>query len=81
MQYAYGRSDHRLEADDFAPEYHDVSVEAGKMGGLMKQMIWIFHFMQTLPEWLVSILLPGLALVLRLQRVKIPNIRSIEKRH
>lgn len=69
MEYAYGRSDHRLEKEDFGPDYHDVVMEAGKMAGLLKQMIWIFHLMQSLPEWLVVFLSPGFDLVLRIQRV------------
>lgn len=68
MQYAYGRSDHRLEEEDFGPEYHDAVLEAGKAAGLLKQMIWIFHLMQSLPEWLAVLLSPSFDLVLRIQR-------------
>ena len=68
MQYAYGRSDHRLEQEDFGPEYHDAVLEAGKTAGLLKQMIWIFHLMQSLPEWLAVLLSPSFDLVLRIQR-------------
>ncbi len=69
MEYAYGRSDHRLGQEDFGPAYHDVVLEAGKKAGLLKQMIWIFHLMQSLPEWLVVLLSPGFDLILRNQRV------------
>ena len=72
MEYAYGRSDHRLEEKDFGPEYHDAILESGKAGSLLKQMIWIFYFMQSLPEWLAVRLSPSLDLVLRLQRVLSP---------
>lgn len=68
MQYAYGRSDHRLDQENFGPEYHDAVLEAGKAAGLLKQMIWIFHLMQSLPEWLAVLLSPSFDLVLRIQR-------------
>ncbi|CAF9940974.1 hypothetical protein IMSHALPRED_002232 [Imshaugia aleurites] len=68
MQYAYGRSDHRLDQAEFGPEYHDAVLEAGKAAGLLKQMIWIFHLMQSLPEWLAVLLSPSFDLVLRIQR-------------
>lgn len=68
MQYAYGRSDHRLEQEDFGPLYHDAVLEAGKNAGLLKQMIWIFHLMQSLPEWLAVRLSPSMDLVLRVYR-------------
>lgn len=68
MQYAYGRSDHRLDQEDFGPEYHDAVLEAGKAAGLLKQMIWIFNLMKSLPEWLAVLLSPSFDLVLRIQR-------------
>lgn len=70
MEYAYGRSDHRTEEKDFGPDYHDAVLEAGKAAGLLKQMIWIFHFIQSLPEWLAVLISPSLDLVIRIQRVR-----------
>lgn len=60
MEYAYGRSDHRLDQEDFGPDIRNVVLAAGKKAGLLKQMIWIFHSMQSLPEWLGSSSLPAL---------------------
>ena len=70
MEYSYGRCDHRLEQEDFGPEYHDAVAEAGKAAGLLKQMIWIFHLIQSLPEWIAVRLSPSLDLVIRIQRVR-----------
>lgn len=70
MEYSYGRSDHRLEAEDFGPGYHDAVLEAGKAGSLLKQMIWILHLIQNLPEWLAVLISPGLDLVTRTYRVR-----------
>ena len=70
MEYSYGRSDHRLEQEDFGPDYHDAVVESGRAGSLLKQMIWIYHFVQSLPEWVAVRLSPSLDLILRIQRVR-----------
>ena len=70
MEYSYGRSDHRLEQEDFGPDYHDAAVEAGRAGSLLKQMIWIYHFVQSLPDWVAVRLSPGLGMVARMQRVR-----------
>lgn len=70
MKFSYGRSDRRLEEEDFGPGYHDAIVEAGKAAGLLKQMIWIFQFFQSLREWLAVLPSPSLDLVIRIQRVR-----------
>ena len=69
MQYSYGFSDHRLEAKDFDPSYHDTVVAAGTQGSLLKQCIWILHFIQSLPESLAARISPDLNLVITLARV------------
>lgn len=77
MEYSYGRSEYRLSKDDFGPDYHDAVLEAGKMAGLLKQMIWIFHLMKSLPEWLAVRLSPSFGLVLRIQRVRHHILHSV----
>ena len=78
MQYAYGRSDHRLEQEDFGPDFHDAVLEASKIGRLLKQMIWINHLMQSLPEWLAVLLSPSFNLVFRLKREVEQQIAQIK---
>ena len=75
MEYSYGLSDHRLEANDFDPSYHDTVVAAGKQGSLLKQWIWILHFIQSLPESLAARMSPDLDLVIRLARVSFQSGR------
>ena len=70
MEYAYGRSDHRLEHREWGPDYHDAVMEAGKQAGILKQMFFIFTFMNSIPEKLAVILSPPFDLVLRIQRVQ-----------
>ena len=69
MEYAYGESDHRIERADWGPEYVIISGEAAKAASFFKQMIWIFHVIQSLPDWLQVKMTPGLALVFENKRV------------
>lgn len=69
MEYAYGESDGHVDSDDWGAELHDAIVEGGKGGLLMKQMIWIWHLIDSLPHSIQSALSPGLGVVLRLHRV------------
>ena len=70
MEYAYGRSDRRVDQENFGPEYHDFVLEAGKMGSLLKQMIWIFYLIRSLPKWLAVLLSPNLHMIHRMQTVR-----------
>ena len=74
MEYSLGRSDHRLDKEDFGHDFHDAVVEASKAGHLLKQMIWILYVAQKLPQWLAAVVSPGLGLVVRIQSVLIPSI-------
>ena len=78
MQYAYGRSDYRLERDDFGPDFHNAALESGKSAGLLKQMIWILHLMQSLPEWLAVLLSPSIDSVICIQRQVEQQIMQIK---
>lgn len=70
MQYAFGRSDHRLEDRMWGPDYHDAALESGKQAGLLKHMFFILTIMQSIPKRLVAILSPSIGLILRLHRVR-----------
>lgn len=51
MEYAYARCDHRIEAKDFDPSFHDASVVGSTMGHTTKQLTWILPLMTILPDW------------------------------
>lgn len=74
MEYAYGRSDHRLEDKAWGPEYHDAVMDAGKQAGILKQMFFIFTIMQSIPQSLAIILSPPFELVIRIRRVRLPTL-------
>ena len=69
MEYAYGESDRHVDSDHWGAELHDAIIEGGKGGLLMKQMIWLWHLIDSLPVSAQSALSPGLGVVLRLHRV------------
>jgi hypothetical protein len=74
MEYAYARSDHRIEAADFDPTFHDASIVGATMGHLTKQMPWILTTMTSLPDWVTILLSPDMASYVNLQRVFIRSI-------
>ena len=74
MEYSFGRSDHRLEDRAWAPDFHIAAMESGKQAGLLKQMFFIFTFMQSIPESLAVIISPALNSILRIQRVSTPAL-------
>ena len=78
MQYSYGRSDHRLDREDFGPEYHDAALEGGKASAFNKQMIWVFHLLQSLPEKLAALLSPGFDLMYTAHRAAERQITHIK---
>lgn len=68
--YALGRNDSRVEAKDFDPSFHDASVVGSTMGHLTKQMPWILHLMQSLPDSAAVMMNPDMASYVKLQRVR-----------
>lgn len=46
--------------ENWGPGYHDAVVEAGRAGSLLKQMLFIFHLISSLPVWLQMKLSPGM---------------------
>jgi hypothetical protein len=69
MQYAFARCDHRIEAPDFDPSFHDASIVGSTMGHMTKQLTWVLPIMQTLPDWVTIKLNSDMASYVTLQRV------------
>ncbi|MCJ1389938.1 hypothetical protein MMC18_002796 [Xylographa bjoerkii] len=78
MEYSFGRSEHRLEQADFAPDFHDGIVETGNGAALLKQMFWIYHIINSLPEWLAVFMIPSVAGMLRTQHTVEAQIIQIK---
>lgn len=69
MEYAFGRCDHRIEAKDFDPSFHDASIVGSTMGHMTKQLTWVLPLMQTLPDWVTIKLNSDMASYVKLQKV------------
>lgn len=69
MQYCFGRSDHRVEADGFDSEFHHTSFAAGTSTALMRHMNWIMRTIKRLPESWVIHIGPEVASFVKLKRV------------
>ncbi|KAL2060745.1 hypothetical protein VTL71DRAFT_9387, partial [Oculimacula yallundae] len=60
QEYAFARSDHRVDQDDFEPTFHDASVAGSTGGALIKQWPWILPIMQSLPDSFMTWLDPNM---------------------
>ncbi|KAH7333388.1 cytochrome P450 [Rhexocercosporidium sp. MPI-PUGE-AT-0058] len=79
MEYAYARCDHRLEAKDFDPSFHDASLVGATMGHTTKQLTWILPIMQVLPDWVTVMLNSDMASYVKLQGDILKQISSIQQ--
>ncbi|RDW71072.1 hypothetical protein BP6252_07635 [Coleophoma cylindrospora] len=68
MQYAFARCEHRIEAKDFDPSFHDASIVGSTMGHMTKQLTWILPLMQLMPDWVTVRLNADMASYIKLQR-------------
>lgn len=78
VEYAFGRCDHRTEAKDFDPSFHDASVVGSTMGHMTKQLTWVLPLMQTLPDWLTIQLNSDMASYIKLQKDIFKQIDDIQ---
>jgi hypothetical protein len=69
MQYCFGRSDHRVEADGFDPEFHHTSFAAATANAFMRHMNWIMRTIQRLPESWTIHMGPEMLSFIKLKRV------------
>lgn len=71
QEYAFARSDHRVDQPDFEPTFHDASVAGSTGGALIKQWPWILPLMQSLPDSVMTWLDPNMSSFFALQNVSI----------
>jgi len=69
QEYAFARSDHRVDQDDFEPTFHDASVAGSTGGALIKQYPWILPLMKVLPDSFMTWLDPNMKSFFDLQAV------------
>ncbi|KAF2802219.1 cytochrome P450 [Mytilinidion resinicola] len=61
MEYAFGRSDHRMNAPDFDPSFKIAGEIGAKLGHFIKQFPWILALMKVLPDKAHTIAYPEMA--------------------
>lgn len=69
QEYAFARSDHRVDQPDFEPTFHNASIAGSSGGALIKQYPWVLPLMQSLPESFMTWLDPNMASYFGLQNV------------
>ncbi|MCJ1381679.1 hypothetical protein MMC17_004790 [Xylographa soralifera] len=69
MEYCFGRSERRLDQVDFAPDFHNVSVDIAIGTAFLRQMFWIYRILQSLPERLAILLFPSIRAIFHLQHI------------
>ena len=81
MQYAFARSDHRLEAPDFDPTYRDAAFFGSTAGNFMKHAPWLNQVLQSLPDWLVRLSHPAMAAFIEQKRNTSKQVKEIREGH
>jgi hypothetical protein len=69
QEYAFARSDNRVDQEDFEPTFHKASIAGSSSGALMKQYPWVLPLMQSLPESFMTRLDPDMASYFSFQNV------------
>lgn len=54
MEYAFARSDHRLEHPDFDAVFHETMLSFSVLNHWTKHMNWILTLGQSVPLWLAK---------------------------
>lgn len=70
MEYAFGRSERKVNAPDFDGAFHDACVAGGRSSMLMKQFPWILYGMKRLPPRLLLKLNPETTSFVRMHKVR-----------
>ncbi|KFY46117.1 hypothetical protein V495_02642 [Pseudogymnoascus sp. VKM F-4514 (FW-929)] len=78
QEYAFARSDHRVDQDDFEPTFHKASIAGSSSGALMKQYPWVLPLMQSLPESFMTWLDPDMASYFSFQNMIKREIQEIK---
>jgi cytochrome P450 len=78
MQYAFARSDHRLEAPDFDPTYRDAAFFGSTASNFMKHAPWLNAVFQAIPDKLTRLTHPAMAAFVAQKRNTAAQIAQIK---
>lgn len=79
MQYAFARSDHRLEAADFDPTYRAAAFFGATTGNFMKHAPWLNNILQRLPDRVVRLTHPSMAAFIEQKRNTAKQVKAIKE--
>lgn len=80
QEYAFARSDHRVEQHDFEPTFYKAAVAGSTSGALIKQWPWILTIMLSMPDKLMIWMDPNMASYFGLQSVS-KNTQKLRSSH
>ncbi|KIW25414.1 hypothetical protein, variant [Cladophialophora immunda] len=78
-EYAFARSEHHLEAEDFDPWMLKAASSTSSLGQIAKQMYWLFWLVLNIPDWMAQKLDANASRYLQFKRDiknQIENIRN-----
>ncbi|GAD94164.1 hypothetical protein AN8309.2 [Paecilomyces variotii No. 5] len=78
MEYAFARSDHRLEHPDFDALFHETMLSFSVLNHWTKHMNWILTLGQSIPLWLAKRLDEGMGKIVSLQTNIANQIKDIQ---
>ncbi len=79
QEYAFARSDHRIDQEDWEPTFYHASVAGSSGGALVKQYPWILPMMQSMPDSLMTWLDPNMKSYFNLQKVSPVSLILVNK--
>ncbi|CAI9630885.1 unnamed protein product [Alternaria burnsii] len=79
--YAFGRSEHRLEAPDFDPSFRDAMLQGGKAGHVLKHFTWLMDLLRKLPDSMLLKLSPAMGAYSQLQTSVKRQVAEIQHAH
>ncbi|KAL1863207.1 hypothetical protein Plec18170_000037 [Paecilomyces lecythidis] len=78
MEYAFARSDHRLEHPDFDAVFHETMLSFSVLNHWTKHMNWILTLGQSVPPWLAKQLDEGMGKIVSLQTNIANQVKDVQ---
>ncbi|KAK1470715.1 hypothetical protein CCUS01_00830 [Colletotrichum cuscutae] len=79
--YAFGKSENRLQAADFDPSFRDAMLQGGKAGHVLKQFPSLMDLLRKLPDSLLLKLSPAMGAYSQLQTSVKKQVADITQAH
>ncbi|SCV58246.1 related to cytochrome P450 CYP3/CYP5/CYP6/CYP9 subfamilies [Fusarium fujikuroi] len=79
--YAFGKSENRLQAADFDPSFRDAMLQGGKAGHVLKHFPWLMDMLRKLPNSMLLKLSPAMGAYSQLQTSVKKQVADITQAH